>query len=168
MKLRLDIDQDSYTLDVTPTGDNAYRYAIDGAESRSGAASVVEVMPGVYSILDGARSWIVTVAGGANGIEAWVQGNRYILSVSDPRDRPSRSGTAGKSGPLEVRSLMPGKVIRVLVARNDHVSAGQGLVVVEAMKMQNELKAPRDGRVTTITAVEGATVGAGVTLVVLE
>ena len=63
---------------------------------------------------------------------------------------------------------MPGKVIRVLVARNDHVSAGQGLVVVEAMKMQNELKAPRDGRVTTITAVEGATVGAGVTLVVLE
>ena len=63
---------------------------------------------------------------------------------------------------------MPGKVVRVLVATGDVVETSQGLVVVEAMKMQNELKATRPGRVIEIRAREGETVGAGDTLVVLE
>jgi biotin carboxyl carrier protein len=56
---------------------------------------------------------------------------------------------------------MPGKVVRVLVAAGDVVEAGQGLLVVEAMKMQNEIKAPRSGQVISLTAREGATVAAG-------
>jgi biotin carboxyl carrier protein len=63
---------------------------------------------------------------------------------------------------------MPGKVIRLLVAAGDLVETGQGLVVVEAMKMQNELKASRPGRVIEMRAREGETVGPGETLVVLE
>jgi len=63
---------------------------------------------------------------------------------------------------------MPGRVVRVLVERDGAVDAGQGLVVVEAMKMQNELKAARPGRVIEIRAREGETVGAGDILVVLE
>jgi biotin carboxyl carrier protein len=63
---------------------------------------------------------------------------------------------------------MPGKVVRVLVDKGDQVETSQGLVVVEAMKMQNELKASRPGRVMEIRAREGETVGAGDTLVVLE
>ena len=59
---------------------------------------------------------------------------------------------------------MPGKVVRVLVAPGDAVEADQGIVVVEAMKMQNELKAPRAGRVISVAAKEGATVAAGETL----
>ena len=58
-------------------------------------------------------------------------------------------------------SPMPGKVVRVLVAVGDEVAAGQGLLVVEAMKMQNEMKSPRAGKVLSLAAVEGATVSAG-------
>jgi biotin carboxyl carrier protein len=72
------------------------------------------------------------------------------------------------SGRQKVAAPMPGKVIRVLVKVGDAVDAGQGLVVVEAMKMQNEMKASHSGRVLEIRASAGATVGAGDTLVVLE
>jgi biotin carboxyl carrier protein len=63
---------------------------------------------------------------------------------------------------------MPGKVVRLLVAPGDAVTAGQGLIVVEAMKMQNEIKAPRAGRVLEVRAAEGATVAAGEALLILE
>jgi biotin carboxyl carrier protein len=63
---------------------------------------------------------------------------------------------------------MPGKVIRVLIKPGDAVKAGQGLVVVEAMKMQNELKALRDGTVASVSAREGATVTAGEVLATIE
>jgi biotin carboxyl carrier protein len=63
---------------------------------------------------------------------------------------------------------MPGRVVRVLVGQGDSVEAGQGVVVVEAMKMQNEMKAPRAGRVVSVSAREGAAVGAGESLVVIE
>ena len=71
-------------------------------------------------------------------------------------------------GPVEVRAQMPGKIIQVLVAPGDIVEAGQGLVVVEAMKMQNEMKAPKGGRVARVHAREGATVTAGEPLAVVE
>ena len=63
---------------------------------------------------------------------------------------------------------MPGKVVRVLVAQGDQVEAGQGLVIVEAMKMQNELKAPRAGKVVAVAAAAGATVNAGEILATIE
>jgi biotin carboxyl carrier protein len=63
---------------------------------------------------------------------------------------------------------MPGKVVRVLVAQGDLVEAGQGIAVVEAMKMQNELKAPRGGRIASLSTHEGATVAAGEVLAVIE
>ncbi|HSB13592.1 MAG TPA: acetyl-CoA carboxylase biotin carboxyl carrier protein subunit, partial [Bryobacteraceae bacterium] len=63
---------------------------------------------------------------------------------------------------------MPGKVVRVLAAEGDLVEAGQGLLVVEAMKMQNEVKAPKAGRVAALAAREGGTVAAGDVLAVIE
>jgi biotin carboxyl carrier protein len=63
---------------------------------------------------------------------------------------------------------MPGKVIKLLVEKGVNVQAGQGLIVVEAMKMQNEMKSPKDGMVSKINVAEGATVGAGQTLIVVE
>ena len=72
------------------------------------------------------------------------------------------------TGPQEIRAFRPGKVIKVLVAAGDEVRAGASLIVVEAMKMQSEMKAPKDGRITKIHAVEGATVGAGEPLIGIE
>jgi acetyl/propionyl-CoA carboxylase alpha subunit len=148
--------------------EGVYHYSLTGAESSTGVASVFQVMPGVYSILDGFRSFLVTLAETDLGMEAWIDDSRYLLAVSDSRDRAAQLSHAGASGPLEIRALMPGKVIRVLVAPGASVSEGDGLVVVEAMKMQNEMKAPREGTVTSVPAIAGATVAAGATLIVLE
>jgi biotin carboxyl carrier protein len=63
---------------------------------------------------------------------------------------------------------MPGKIVRVIVHEGDEVEAGQGLIVVEAMKMQNEIKAPKKGKVTKITVAEAATVNAGDLLMIVE
>ena len=90
-----------------------------------------------------------------------VQGHRFEIEVRDPR-RWSPNAASRRGGDIEtVRAPMPGKVVRVLVAPGDTVEAGQGVMVVEAMKMQNEMKASRSGRVLSVAAKEGATVTAG-------
>ena len=63
---------------------------------------------------------------------------------------------------------MPGKIVRIMVSEKDEVKAGQGLLVMEAMKMQNEMKSPKDGNVRKILVAEGATVNAGDILAVIE
>ena len=78
-----------------------------------------------------------------------------------------RAGQAG-TGPQRVTAPMPGKIVRVLVKAGDHVTARQGLVVVEAMKMENELRAARDGRVREVAVGEGQSVDAGTVLLVVE
>ena len=117
------------------------------------------------SVLLNGRSY--RVSKGARN-EIWVNGRRIRMEVFDPRDlRPGQGATANQ-GRQEIAASMPGKVIRVLVAPGDAVEEGQGLVVVEAMKMQNEMKSPKAGRVTEIRAHPDATVGAGEILVVVE
>jgi biotin carboxyl carrier protein len=91
------------------------------------------------------------------------------LKVSDARRKKLTSALQPvRSGPLAVRSPMPGKIVKVLVRPGDEVKAGQGVVVVEAMKMENELRAPRDGRVKEVSAREGHAVESGETLATLE
>jgi len=83
--------------------------------------------------------------------------------------RQSKGGTgAHGAGPQRVTSPMPGKIVRVLVKAGDQVTARQGLVVVEAMKMENELRAARDGRVRELSVTEGQSVDAGTVLLVVE
>ena len=77
-------------------------------------------------------------------------------------------GAAQAAGPQRVVAPMPGKVVRVLVKPGDDVKARQGLVVVEAMKMENELRAARDGRVRDVAVAEGQSVDAGAVLLVVE
>jgi biotin carboxyl carrier protein len=93
----------------------------------------------------------------------------YDVSLSDPKRLRSAIQAAGQDhGAAALRAPMPGKVVRVLVAVGTTVEPGTGLVVVEAMKMQNELKSPKAGTVTSIAAVPGATVNAGEVLAVVE
>jgi biotin carboxyl carrier protein len=130
--------------------------------------SVLEVEAGVYSVLLDGANYEIRIQPSARGLTASVANRRLDVEVRDPRDAsPSSRGAIG-SGRQNVNAPMPGKVVRVLVDKGDQVETSQGLVVVEAMKMQNELKASRPGRVLEIRAREGETVGAGDTLVVLE
>ena len=83
------------------------------------------------------------------------------------RQKKEGAGASG-AGPQRVTAPMPGKIVRVLVKPGDQVTAKQGLVVVEAMKMENELRAARDGRVREVPAVEGQSVEAGAVLVIVD
>ena len=141
---------------------------IDGQEREfeiaADAANVVEVEPGVYSIVIDGRSYEARVTGEMVDIA----GRRYQVEILDPREPRRRAANAGGSGRRDVTAPMPGKVVRVLVSEGDSVEAGQGLVVVEAMKMQNALKAPKTGRIIAVQAREGDTVAAGDVLATLE
>jgi biotin carboxyl carrier protein len=148
-----------------------WQVAVDGRtiEVDSGQlASAVRVEPGVYSILLNGASYEIRVIETPQGLSAEVGGRRFTIEVRDPRDTSRGARTALGSGRQNVAAPMPGKVIRVLVNVGDAVEVGAGLVVVEAMKMQNEMKASRPGRVIEVRARAGETVAAGDTLVVLE
>jgi biotin carboxyl carrier protein len=121
--------------------------------------------PGVFSILIEGRSYQATIL--APGT---IQVNNRIFSVElfDPRELRARSAAGASHGRQNIAAPMPGKVVRVLVAVGDTVEAGQGLIVVEAMKMQNEMKSPKTGIVVAIKATPGATVAAGEILIVIE
>ncbi len=112
--------------------------------------------------------------GGRRPVEVVVDGWRFELLVEDEaraalRDRAIRDRNAAGSigGPLEIRAIIPGRIASVAVAPGDVVEAGQTLLAVEAMKMQNELLAPRAGTVTRVPVGAGSTVELGDVLVVL-
>jgi pyruvate carboxylase subunit B len=162
-----EVDGREYNLQLNRSTDDI-EYTFTGAFATSGNASVVQVSPQVFSVLIGTRSVSVRISETANGIEVWPGNKRLSLSVYDERDRASGKSKHITGGATAVRSQMPGKVIKLLVANGQQVKSGQGLVVVEAMKMQNELPAPKDGVVANVFARQGETVAAGETLIVIE
>lgn len=164
MKLEILIDGRARTLELPEAG-AAGVFRLDGQPL---AADAREVEPGVYSILIGGRSYEVKIEAGAEGLYAGVNGRRYAIEVRDPRRLSRRRDAPGAIGRQRVTSPMPGKVVRLLVEPGAAVEAGQGLLVVEAMKMQNEIRSPKAGRVTAVLAVEGQTVAGGQPLAEVE
>jgi biotin carboxyl carrier protein len=127
-------------------------------------ADIVEVEPGVFSIIADGASFEARVSG--NQIS--IGGHRFTIEIDDPRQWKRSGHAAGAHGRISITAAMPGKVIRVLVNAGDEVAEGQGIVVIEAMKMQNELKAPRAGRVTSIQVRANDRVNAGAVLAGIE
>jgi biotin carboxyl carrier protein len=173
MQRRISIGERTFSLEVLstgPNGDVSFRLQPDG-DAGDGFhpardASVIEVMPRVYSVLIEGRSLEARVISENGETVVEIEGHRYPVLVEDPRRSRTKRGSGVSEG--KVTAPMPGKVVRVLVAQGDAVTAGQGLVVIEAMKMQNELKSPRDGHVTSLGVREGETVTAGAVLAVVE
>lgn len=164
------------TYDVQ-LGSKVFRVALsrrDGAlichlDDREVAADFAPTAPGVLSLILDGRSYECRLDRTATETSIWVSGTRYVVEVRDPRSLRSRRSAAGYGdGPVRVLAPMPGKVVRVLAAENAQVRAGQGILVVEAMKMQNEIKSPKAGVVQKILAAEGAAVNAGDTLAIVE
>jgi len=121
--------------------------------------------PGVISLVVEGRQYRCLLDG--DGII--IDGRRFEFAVEDPRSLRGRRGAGeGAAGPRAVKAPMPGRVVRVLVSVGDEVVEQQGVVVIEAMKMQNELKSPKTGRVARVAVVVDGTVGAGEVLVVVE
>jgi biotin carboxyl carrier protein len=101
-------------------------------------------------------------------LHLWVGSKRFAVEVRDPRSLRGRTRAGDEHGPRKIVAPMPGKVVRLLVREGDEVQPGAGVAVVEAMKMQNEIKSPKKGTVQKILVSEGAAVNAGDVLAIVE
>ncbi len=149
------------------TGEGQYEITIAGETVHVDA---VRSGPTVYSIIEDGRQFEAMVdEKGASGFDVLVAGRIFHFDVLDERTRLLAGSAASvASGPQSVEAEIPGKVVKVNVAAGDSVSEGQGVVVVEAMKMENEIPSPIDGVVKEIAVSEGQTVEAGARLFVVE
>jgi biotin carboxyl carrier protein len=146
--------------------EDGYVVHMDG---RAFPVDLCEPMPGVLSLLVEGRSYrcVRTVVADEGTIAVGTRQHR--VAVSDPRSlRAQRKRPGAGNGALQIKASMPGRVARVLVAPGEAVAAHQGVVVIEAMKMQNELKAVRDGRIVEVRVAAGDKVASGQVLAVLE
>jgi biotin carboxyl carrier protein len=126
-------------------------------------ADALEIAPGIFSILLNGESHEIRVAPNPDGSLTILDGaHEFKAEVGDPRAwRGRKHGALEAEGRQQVVAPMPGKVIRLLVKPGDKVEAGQGLLVVEAMKMQNEVKSPKTGTVEKLLTKENQAVNAG-------
>lgn len=162
--LRLKIGGRARSVKIN-AADSRMEFSLDG---QGVAADVVELERNVFSILLGGEAFEVRAEPDARGAWIHIDGRQYLAEMDDPRQwKRGGAGGSGSEGRQNIAAPMPGKVIRVLVASGSEVEAGQGLFVVEAMKMQNEIKSPKQGKVERISAKEGQTVNAGEVLAVI-
>jgi biotin carboxyl carrier protein len=133
-------------------------------------ADVVEIAPHTFSVLLRGESYEVRIISGAEGtLKIQTAAQEFTAEVVDPRSWSGRRhGHVEAEGRQQVVAPMPGKVIRILVKAGEKVEAGQGLLVVEAMKMQNEIRSPKSGTVERLVAKEGEPVNAGEVLCIVS
>jgi biotin carboxyl carrier protein len=168
MKLQATIADHKADVEIRDDGSRVFaeiadrRYELDLHESCAGS----------YLMIADGRVFDCRVGGrpeSGNQIEVVVGTTQYAVTLTDPKRLRSAADVVGHGDDLaRIVAPMPGKVVRILVAVGDQVSAGAGIVVVEAMKMQNEMKTPKAGQVTALQAELGATVNAGDVLAVVE
>jgi biotin carboxyl carrier protein len=120
------------------------------------------------SLLVDGRSYEVALEPRAGGYAVHLQGERLEVQLQDASRAPRAAAGRDGHGPAQVLAPMPGKIVRVLVEIGQSVESGQGLLVMEAMKMENELRAARAGRVSEVKVAERQAVETGALLVVLE
>ena len=167
MRYHAIVDGQERLIDITARGGGKYRVAID---DRVLEVDAVHLAGSAVSILAGTRSVRCDIEPGKDGKLTVLAGeNLFPLELLDERRLRLRDATGKFSleGPQRIDAPMPGKVVRVLVKAGDEVAEGQGLIVVEAMKMENELKSPKAGKVTELHAIEGQAVESGARLAVV-
>ncbi len=174
MKLIAGIAGQSHEVSLERNADEHSRFVavVDG---RRYEITARDIAAGIRLIFNGERVYQCridkTAARGAAGTaEVYIGNQVYAVEVIDPKRRRSgqRTGAHDLDGSAQIVAPMPGKIVRVLVQQGASVEAGDALLVVEAMKMQNEIKAPRAGIVVKLAAETGATVNAGDVLAVIE
>jgi len=158
------IDGKNYRLDLTRS-DDRWSCRLDGREVDVDA---ILARPDVLSLRIGNLAYEVKSERVANDLHLWVGSTRFAVEIRDPRSLRGRSRAADDQGPKKITAPMPGKVVRLLLHEGDEVEAGAGVAVVEAMKMQNEIKSPKKGTIQKILVTEGAAVNAGDLLAIVE
>jgi len=159
LKFEIEIEGKLRRVELAHAGEIA-RWVIDG---RALEADALEVSPGVYSVLIDGKSFEVRVeTRGDGGLRVTSGGREFAAALRDPRQwKRYRGAGAEAGGRQQVIAPMPGKIVRVLAKTGDAVEVGQGILVVEAMKMQNEIRSPKSGTLERLLVIEGQTVNAG-------
>jgi biotin carboxyl carrier protein len=159
------IDGKNYRLELIHT-DGTWDCRLDG---RPIEIDAVLTRPDVLSVISGGKAYEIRRERNGSDTHLWVGIARHAVSIRDPRSLHGRSEGAGdEKGPRKLLAPMPGRIVRLLVEVNSEVEVGQGIVVVEAMKMQNEIKSPKKGVVKKLAATPGANVNAGDVLAIVE
>ncbi len=158
------IDAKTYRLDLHQV-EGRWTCRLDGREIEVDA---VLARPNVLSLRIGNHAYEVKCERVANDVHIWVGSRRFAPEVRDPRSLRSRARAVDDHGPRKLTAPMPGKVVRILLPEGSEVEAGAGILVVEAMKMQNEVKSPKKGIIQKIVVAEGSAVNAGDVLAIVE
>lgn len=146
-------------------GDGRYQVTVDG---RVLTIDHGRLGPHDRTLLVDGRSHDVTLARREDVYTVVLEGRAIEIQLGDAAPGDAGVARPRSAGPVRLTAPMPGKLVRLLVAADQEVAAGQGLLVMEAMKMENELKAPRAGRVREIHVAERQAVETGALLLVLE
>lgn len=148
-------------------GEGAYDITIDGRTVRVDA---VKTGRAIYSVIENGLQYEAIVdERGTHGFDVLVDGRLFHLEALDERTKLlAASATLVAEGPQTIEADMPGKVVKIARAVGDEVSEGEGVVILEAMKMENEIPSPIDGVITEIAVGEGETVETGARLFVVE
>lgn len=163
MKLEIEIAGKTRVVEYTPGATEA---KLDG---KPVAVNAQVLRPGVLSLEIAGRTWRAVLEDSAAEPAILLNNARLPYQINDPRSlQARRAHTGAAAGPKTLKASMPGRVVRVLTAKGEAVEAGQGIVVIEAMKMQNELKSPKSGKVADLRVTPGDTVSAGDVLAVIE
>jgi biotin carboxyl carrier protein len=170
MKFEVHLDSPAgktkHVVDLERDGPS-YKVSLDG---RPVDADVILSAPHAVSVILNGAAFEIHIAPSPDGTYKLQTGpNEFQVDVRDPRAwRGNLPGGHEAEGRQQILAPMPGKVIRLLVKAGDEVEAGQGLIVVEAMKMQNEIRSPKKGKVERLPAKEGQAVNAGDILCVVS
>jgi biotin carboxyl carrier protein len=164
----LSVDQkDPVLVELEQLTTDRYRVTVDG-ESRE--VDALMFAGRAMSLLVGSNSYSVELEDSGDQVLVHIEGEAHAVDVVNDRRFRLRGKTAKflLQGKQVLFAPMPGKITKVLVQLGQQVSEGQGLVVVEAMKMENELKSPKNGKVAELLAVEGSAVEKNAPLVVVD
>ena len=154
---------ESRLVGLREVGDGIYEISLDG---RTVHVDAVRSGPTVYSVIEDGRQFEAMVdEKGAHGFDVLVAGRIFHLESLDERTKLlAQSAAPVLTGPQSITAEMPGKVVKIAVPAGEAVREGQGVVLVEAMKMENEIPSPIAGVVTEVSVSEGQTVEAGALL----
>jgi len=153
-------------LGASPLSNAVVSFALD---SESGEADVARIGDARYSVLHEGRSYHVAVHSDDGEVfRVDVNGSEHLVEISDRRRWIRGRGGAGAEGQQKISAPMPGRVVKLLVQERDVVELDQGVIVVEAMKMQNEMKSTKTGKVVSLKVAEGESVAAGQILLIIE
>lgn len=162
MKLLAELQEKQYQINIKKDGEKVFaeiddrRYELEASEPESN----------VFLLKHENRIYQIYVA--PNNL-VHLGNHQFEVALTDPKRLRTAGGDgANADGIVEIKTAMPGKVVRILAEEGAEVKKGDGVIVVEAMKMQNEMKSPKDGIVKQIRFSEGSTVNAGEVLAIIE